>query len=223
MKTLLTKSQFAARVGRDRSAVNRWIADGKISAAAIIGEGREARIWAERAERDLAVSLDPAQQAAQERPIGAASASTGEISQLPTAETPQLGAPADRRDEPPAGKSDGIRPTDDLARRRRADAEKAELEAEALRRRQALDEGRFIEASAAAAAWSRQLSKVIADLEIFVCSKLPTELAAVFGVDAKALAVTCRDLFRKLRQELADQATTARLEREKPTGEEGAQ
>ncbi|UGY27179.1 hypothetical protein HU675_0010700 [Bradyrhizobium septentrionale] len=68
---MLTKSQFAKRMHRVPSCVTRWIEEGKITKAAMIGEGHRARIWAERAETDLAASLNASQQFSQAFPANA--------------------------------------------------------------------------------------------------------------------------------------------------------
>ena len=70
MKTLVTKAQYAALKGRRASSVSNWIRWGKISKRALVGDGVRARIWVEQADRDLLLTLDPSQQAAQARPIG---------------------------------------------------------------------------------------------------------------------------------------------------------
>jgi hypothetical protein len=94
----------------------------------------------------------------------------------------------------------------DLARRVRADADKAELTVEATRRRLALDEGRFMVATDAAQAWGRELARVTADVELFLFATLARKLADTHGLDWKALAVEIRDAFRKFRTGVADRA-----------------
>jgi len=54
-------------VGDNRRASTKWIRQSKISAAALIGDGLAKKIWVERADADLAASLDPAQQLAQHK------------------------------------------------------------------------------------------------------------------------------------------------------------
>ena len=65
-QTLVSKAQFARMKGRTPTTVHRWVTRGKISPAALIA----GKIWVEQADRDLLMTLDPAQQAAQARPIG---------------------------------------------------------------------------------------------------------------------------------------------------------
>lgn len=73
MRTILRKGEYAKRKHRSRACVSGWIRDGKISAAALVGEGQAARIWVEQADADLAAALHPSQQWAQEHPANQAS------------------------------------------------------------------------------------------------------------------------------------------------------
>ncbi|MHC2334700.1 hypothetical protein [Bradyrhizobium sp. USDA 4454] len=68
MRTVVTKGAYAKRKSRSPQAVSAWIADGKISKAAIIGEGHRARIWVEQADADLKANLNPSQQWSQAVP-----------------------------------------------------------------------------------------------------------------------------------------------------------
>lgn len=204
MQTLVSKIEFAKLKNRDKSAVSRWIAEGKISRAAIIGEGLRARIWVERAEADLAIGLDPAQQSAQERPIVPSQAPPPEPgAALVGAASAAAGAPQPQ---------DAI--NDDLARKRRADADRAEHDAEAARRKNAVDEGRWIEAADARRAWGQELSRLIADQETFLGNALAHELADRYGLDWKQLSVEIRSAFRSYRMTAADRAASELAERE---------
>jgi hypothetical protein len=55
-RTLMTQAEFARLVGRTQERVSQWILKGHISPAAIIG--RKRKIWAEKAQEELALSLD---------------------------------------------------------------------------------------------------------------------------------------------------------------------
>lgn len=65
LETIVTKTEYARMRGRDASRVSRWIAEGKITPAALVGEGIRARIWVEQADADLDRNLDLGQQLAQ--------------------------------------------------------------------------------------------------------------------------------------------------------------
>lgn len=188
LKTLLTKGQYAQLKGRSPAAVSHWIADGKISAAAISGEGQRAKIWVEQADRDLAASLDAEQQDRQGAPLA-----------LPAAVQASASVPI------------GL---DDVARRRKADAENAELAAEERRRKLAADSGKWIEAEAAQKKWSQELTRIIADMEIFVTSTLATEIAGQFALDGKQVAVAMREHFRSYREGVADTVAVQLEERQ---------
>src|SRR4051812_39722045 len=74
MKTIVTKAEYAALKERGASAVSNWIAEGKITRAALVGEGVRARIWVEQADADLLLRLDPSQQTAQPQPVAPSAA-----------------------------------------------------------------------------------------------------------------------------------------------------
>jgi hypothetical protein len=175
-KTLVTKGEFAKLKNRSPAAVSHWIEDGRISAAALIGQGQRAKIWVEQAEADLARNLDVEQQDRQAAPV------------LPVAVA-----------SVPIGQ-------DDISRRRKADADAAELAAEERRRKLAADSGRWIEADAARKEWAQELTRIVSDMEIFVTNTLAVEIAGQFGLDGKAVAVAMRDQFRAYREAVADTA-----------------
>jgi len=181
MKTIITKGEFARRKSRTPSAISNWIAEGKITPAALIGQGNRARIWVEQAEQDLAQSLDVSQQMAQETPVLAA--------------------------KPDASDGEGPTADDHLVRERRARALKAEADAGLSQLRQAREAGRWIETHEAQRQWGRELAKIVGELETFLSGPLARELAVRHGLDWKALAVEIRELYRAQRQTVADRAT----------------
>jgi hypothetical protein len=69
MRTIVTKAKFAQLKHRTRSAISNWIRSGKISKAALQGEGNHARIWVEQADADLARTLNVSQQLGQRYPV----------------------------------------------------------------------------------------------------------------------------------------------------------
>lgn len=58
---ILAKGKFASMVGLSAGRISQMIASGQISPAALVGEGRSAKINVERAMVDLATSLDVSQ------------------------------------------------------------------------------------------------------------------------------------------------------------------
>jgi hypothetical protein len=68
-RTIVSKAAFARLMNRTGPCVSHWIKTGRISPASLVGSGRNARIWRERAEADLAANLDPVQQSLQQYPL----------------------------------------------------------------------------------------------------------------------------------------------------------
>jgi hypothetical protein len=186
VKTIETKQEFAARKNRKPSAISNWIAAGKISRTALVGEGVRARIWVEQAERDLMVSLDPGQQSAQPVPVTASLPSDTIFRPAPAAED------------------------EDLKRRRKADADRAEHEAESAKRKLLVDSGRYVVAADAAAAWGRESAKMVSDVETFMSTTLAREIAENHGLDWRAVSVEMRESFRKHRATAAENAALRR-------------
>ncbi|MFG1262350.1 hypothetical protein [Xanthobacter aminoxidans] len=196
MKTIITKGEFAKLKGRAPSAISNWIADGRITAAALVGSGVRARIWVEQAERDLARNLDPSQQIAQDRPVSMA-APAGSVAP----EAPAAPLPAPAEDE-------------DLRRRRRADAESAEHQAELLRMKREREAGRWVEAADAQKRFSAELVKFVTEVETWAAQKLARTLAEKHGLDWRTLSADVRASWREFRGEKADAAEAARRSRD---------
>lgn len=186
-KTLVTKGEYARRKKRSPAALSKWIKLGRISQAALVGEGNSAKIWVEQAEADLTASLDPSQQLMQLAPI---------LPPEPTAA------------EPPQPRQISERELD-LARRARADADKAEHDAEAARRKNEIEAGRWVNAEEAQRTFARELAKVIADTEMYF-QTLARELADRHGLEWKTLVVEIRDSFRRFRADASDDARRRR-------------
>jgi hypothetical protein len=217
VKTVVSKGEFARRKCRGPSAVSNWIAAGKISEAALVGRGNSAKIWVEQAEADLAASLDPSQQAIQAAPI---------LSTVPQPEMPLLPTLPDQAPgTPPAPTAPQARPAvmtereADLARRSKADADRAEHDAEAARRKLLVDEGKYVVAEDAARAWGRELAKLMSETETFLFSKLARQIAEKYGLDFKAVAVEVREAFRQFR---ANASEDARERREGLSGDDAS-
>jgi hypothetical protein len=204
LKTVVTKGEFAQRHSRSPAWVSNMIAEGKITPEALIGDGVRARIWVERADADLAGSLDPSQQAAQARPIQvsipfereSAAASEGAIS-------PETSALRELERQRHA----------DLARRAKADADSAEHEAEAKRRRNALDEGKYVLAEEASRTFARQLAETTAKTDTFIVNRMARDTAEKFNLDWKEVSAFFREQWRAFRASVAAEARTARERR----------
>jgi hypothetical protein len=173
-----------------------------------------AQIWVEQAEADLAASLDPSQQWRNEFP---ANAST---SPLPVATAASL-LDAPEKTQPAATP---LLPMSDLARRAKADADRAEYDAEEARRKLAVAQGKYVVAEDAARAWGRELVRFIAEIETFLSSTLARSLADAHGLDWKPLSVEIREKFRAFRGTVSEAARTRReaIERDEALPSGGA-
>lgn len=89
MGDIVSKSRFAEIIGVSPGRVSQYIAEGKISTAAIVGEGQRAKIDVEAAKADLRRTLDIAQRLGNgisTRIDADASAKTASEPQAPTPE-----------------------------------------------------------------------------------------------------------------------------------------
>lgn len=193
MNTIASKGDYAKSHNRSPAWVTKSIRTGKISKAALVGEGNAAKIWVERADADLAQSLDPAQQVIQRFPVLPNGAAAPTATQALADQSKPADIPARLQPGPNSDREL------DLARRAKADADKAEHDAEAARRKLAVDEGRWMDAAAASKEWSRTLSEVVSGFEVFLASTLARDTADRNGLDMKAVSVRFREMFRKYR------------------------
>ncbi|ODR98912.1 hypothetical protein AUC68_06995 [Methyloceanibacter methanicus] len=191
MKTVVTKAEYAAMKERRPSCVSNWIAEGKITSAALVGQGTRAKIWVEQADRDLAAGLHIGQQLAQDRPAFDRASDA-----LPREETGSRAAPVSAT---AAG-------DDFLLSARKAKAAKDISEAKLAQLKMERETGRWIDAQKAQQVWSRELSGILLDIDTFITGALAREIADRHGLDAKSLAVEIRALYRAHRRSAADQA-----------------
>lgn len=61
MEGSVTKGEFAAMIGVSPGRVSQYLAEGKITPAALVGTGRNAKIIVDQAKADLRLTLDVAQ------------------------------------------------------------------------------------------------------------------------------------------------------------------
>jgi hypothetical protein len=184
-RTIVSKSDYARMKGRDKAIVTRWLKRGSISEQALVGKGRNARIWVERADADLAERLNPARQLDRERPA------------IPVAR------PIDPGWQQAAG---GVEPNpagDFLVRRNMAQADKAVYDAEAARRKLEVDAGRWVEREAMERTFGRILQRELGNIEQFMTNALPQALESKFGVAWKEISIAIRDEWRDYRGEAA--------------------
>lgn len=213
MRTLLKKSEFAKRKHRSPACITKWIQLGKISSAAVVGEGQSARIWLERAEQDLIDTLHPSQQLGQEFP---ATTRTAFFPLSSSDGSPRVGQGADIVPLAPAMSERDL----DMARRAKADADRAEHDAEAARRKLALDAGRYVDAQAASAQMATIASKTVTIIETAVLNRSAI-LAEKFKLPERDLRHILTDEFRNVRERAAGKLRdgAAQLPVQVPAGE----
>lgn len=205
MRTIVSKTEFAALVKRDISTVSHWIADGKISKEALIGPpGRKQKIWYERAKADLALKLDPGQQSAQDNPVALSSVPMPEPALVEASVCASTVLP--EREPVPATESED----DDLRRKRRADANRAEHDAEAARRRNAVEEGKWIDAAENAKVRNKELATIFDGFERFLVTTAARDIGDRHGSDWKVEATRMRQLFRDHRSRVSAEAKERR-------------
>ncbi len=186
---LVSKGKFAELVGRTPAAVSQWIAAGKLSGAALVGEGRYAQVDVEVALQQLGITLDLGQQLAQAAPLLAnAAPAVPAVAAAP-------GAPAVTSDQERLLKARADR--EELARA------KDEAEARALT-------GEWMVTAEAEAAWSAQLARLVQAMESWLVTTAAGTCAGIAaGPDAaspRAYAVALRQGFEALCARLSKDA-----------------
>lgn len=170
---IITKGEYAKHRGVTPGAVSQWIANRKISGAALVGVGRLARINVEVADRQLAATLDMGQQLAR----------GGHVQPTPAPSAGPLFSAANTSHPPVGGEGDGDGediPTDDsVARYNRARAAQKELELRQAIEKDLAARGTYMLTSDARAAFGRELRVVIQTIEQWlpdVAAALATEM-----------------------------------------------
>lgn len=185
---IVSKGEFAARLGVSPGRVSQYIAEGKISGDALVGEGRSARIAVEAATAQLRAKLDINQR------FGLNGVST-RIDAAPV-EQP-VSAPASV--PPPSD------PVEDRIKREKL--RQAELMTARLEREDREAHGQYIRASEA----REQMSRIAGTMMTMFEGALP-ELA---GAVAAQFELPGRDVLHLMRQEfrrIRDRASASRKE-----------
>lgn len=188
----ITKGEFAKLVGRAPSAVSNWIAEGKLTGDALVGEGHRARINVEVALGQLGVTLDLSQQLAQRSPI--LTAPRHGDGELPLSMPGQVPA------------SPVSRPSSDQERLLKAKADREELELRMAHAKAEEQAGRWMLTAEAREVWSQQLSAVLQAVETWLITGAAPKVASIGGADPREVASELRSGFRELRQRMADDA-----------------
>lgn len=209
--TTVTKAEFAALCKVDKTRVSHWIREGKLKGKALIGNGRNARIDVEEAQRQLRITLDSGQRLG--NGLGT------KLNRKPTFDSV---IDPDRSDAEGAGFRPNFHRTlppqsidagdpDDLL----DDALDAEIKREKLvqlqraNRKGAEDEaaaqGRYTDTMAV----RRQMGiLVVQTMRVFegAVPEMATTIASRFAIDEREVLQTLSDLFRTIRAHAADKA-----------------
>lgn len=199
---VMTKSDFAAHISRHPAFVTRAIDQGKLSGAALIGEGRGTRINVQEALRQLQKKLDLGQQLAQAKPIHqlAIQSSTAPSSSASTVDAV----------ERPAG-GDSLAPAgDDRLAAERAEQiqlRNAKLRAEIERgaREDAVAAGQLVDAIAVSRALARQVAPLISTFDELPAA-IAKPIAEEFGLPYPEVLIAVRRAVSKTRTAWAERA-----------------
>ncbi|ATN32894.1 hypothetical protein ACO34A_03645 [Rhizobium sp. ACO-34A] len=192
MEASVTKGEFAALIGVSPGRVSQYLTEGKITQAALVGSGRNAKIRVEQAKEDLRLTLDVSQRLGNgiDTQIDAGSQSV-----IDAGNAAGAGAP------PPLQQS-GI------------DYEIKQQKLEAARRAnrnaaisEARDRGQLIDTDTARAEMSRVASAMM-DVFDGGLTDMATAIAAEFQLPQRDVKHIMRREFRKLRETAAKQMKT---------------
>ena len=179
--SLVKKSAFAARCGVSKVRVSQWIAEGKISGDAIVGEGRMAMIDVDLATAQLRERLQVNQR------FGMNGLSTRLDGAPPVASTAQLSLPL----------GDSVEAQIKAEKLRQAQLMTSRLEEEDRQRR-----GLYVEVKAARNEMARLAADLLRDFEGSL-TDLSAALAGQFHVPARDVLHVLRKEFRRVRERLA--------------------
>jgi hypothetical protein len=207
---ILTKSDFAARISRHPAFVTRAIEQGKLSGAALIGEGRGTRIAVAEALRQLSIKLDLGQQLAQASPIIPRS--------LASAAPPLSAAPLFRGDDAaaaagyppsPAAAADAGVSLDELELERadqvRLRNQKLRAEIARIERDDAVAAGDLVSAVAIKRALAAQLAPLVNTFDELPAA-IAKPIADEFGLSYPAVLIAVKTAIRHARSAFADRA-----------------
>lgn len=206
---IVSKSEFASRLGVTKSAVSMWLKNGKLTGEALVGEGRSAQVRVDVALRQLRERVDPVLSlhkglALPQAPAAAAA----------PAEEPHAAAPAALRPSWPAGASAlpleaAAGPASDAAARLQLlKVEQAERDAQRDRERLAAEAGRYVDAAEARKAWTREASAFVGEIERWILGDVGELLAARLGCDRAEVKALLRQAWRERRLALASEAAS---------------
>ena len=193
MQTAVSKGEFAQIIGVSAGRISQYLTEGKITAAALVGTGRNAKINIERARADLRLTLDVSQRlgngiATRLDPDPSASAPIG---------APGTGSAGNTIDpELPRGTDHEIK-IQKLEQLRRANRNAAVAEAR--------DSGLLMDTAAARAEMGRLASAMLDVFEGGI-NDMAMAVAAKFQLPQRDIKHLLRSAFRQVRETAAKQA-----------------
>lgn len=195
---VISKAEFARRRNVTPGRVSQWISAGKISGAALVGEGRNAQIDEAIACEQLRRSLDPLQMAGNGLTTQLRAPAAAVASVLPF-EQPSPAASSALPTAPP----DQVDTIEDRIKRQRLE------QIERQNRNEARDEaeraGRLTDAAIAKQVMGREISKLLTMFEGSL-SDFATAISAQFKLPQRDVLHLLRGEFRKFRAETAADA-----------------
>lgn len=187
-ETLVSKSEFAARVNISPGRVSQLISEGKITREAIDGEGRSAKLYLERALAQYRAT----------RSIGQA-LGNGAHARTYIADAPALPTAPSLLESPKAERQIVLPDVDPVADRiQRERLEQERIKTERMRREEAMAEGRYMLADEAVA----QLNQVAATItRVFEggLTDIATAISARFELPQRDVFHELQKAFREVR------------------------
>lgn len=201
MQGTVSKGEFAALIGVTPGRVSQYLAEGKISPAALQGVGRNARIIVEKAKADLRLTLDVGQRLGNgiETRLDAAPSGTIPVMAPVTAYSPDPEplVPSGSIPPPRVGGLDEQIKQAKLEQIQRANRNAAKAEAES--------KGALTETEASRQAMTRVASSMLLVFEGGL-TDFASAIAAEFKVPQRDVLHLLRREFRKIREAAAKQA-----------------
>ena len=193
---VVSKGDFAKLCGVSPGRVTQWIDEGKISGAALVGEGRSAKIRVSVAQRQVNLRRD----------VGQALGNGLGTKLKPTAPKPAKPAEVLYDQDPEDHSGDG---TDDVDRKLKL----AKLETvERSNRMSALEElatqGIYTETAGVRAEMGKIAGQMIRLIE-GALPEIATAIAAEFKLEARDVTHHLNEQFRKVREQAAEEAERA--------------
>lgn len=201
MQGAVSKGEFAALIGVSPGRVSQYLAEGKISAAALQGVGRNAKIIVEQAKADLRLTLDVGQRLGNgiETRLDAAPIAAPHPAATVAAPALDLEAPGPAGSTPPprmGGLDEQIKQAK-LEQIQRANRNAAKAEAES--------KGALTETEASRQAMTKVASSMLLVFEGGL-TDFASAIAAEFKVPQRDVLHLLRREFRKIREAAAKQA-----------------